>query len=98
MKKSICKFFKVKHAITTNSWTSGLISAIGAMDIEPGDEVICSPWTMSASAISIIHWNAIPIFVDINPKTFGLDLKQVKKAINKKNKSNYVSRYFWSVG
>lgn len=85
--KSICKFFKVRHAITTNSWTSGLISAIGAMGIEPGDEVICSPWTMSASAISIIHWNAIPIFVDINPKTFGLDLNQVKKVINKKTKA-----------
>ena len=36
-------FFKVKHAITVNSWTSGLIVAIGALDLEPGDEIIVSP-------------------------------------------------------
>ena len=39
-------YFGVKHAITVNSWTSGLIAAVGALDIEPGDEVIVSPFTM----------------------------------------------------
>ena len=46
--KYITKYFKTKYAIVTNSWTSGLIAAIGSLDIEPGDEVICTPWTMSA--------------------------------------------------
>ena len=85
--KKICKFYNSKFAITTNSWTSGLICAIGALDIEPGDEIICSPWTMSASAISILHWNAIPVLVDINYKTFQLDLNQVKKNISNKTKA-----------
>jgi len=53
-------FFKVKHAVSVNSLTSGLISAVGAIGIEPGDEVIVSPWTMCASATAILHWNAIP--------------------------------------
>ena len=49
--EKVCKaFFKVKHAITVNSWTSGLVASIGALGIEPGDEIIVSPWTMCASA------------------------------------------------
>ncbi len=75
----IQKYFKVKYAVTTNSWTSGLITALGALKIKPGDEVICTPWTMSACAISILHWNAIPVFVDIDKKTFNFNLEDLKK-------------------
>ena len=39
------KYFGVKHAITVNSWTSGLVAAVGAIGIEPGDEIIVTPWT-----------------------------------------------------
>lgn len=74
-------YFKVKHAITVNSWTSGLIAAVGAIGIEPGDEVIVSPWTMCASATAILHWNAIPVFADIEPLTFCLDPKSVEANI-----------------
>jgi len=66
-------YFNVKHAVTVNSWTSGLIAAVGAIGIEPGDEVIVSPWTMCASATAILQWNAIPVFADIEPETFCLD-------------------------
>jgi len=77
-----CKnFFGVKHAVTVNSWTSGLTAAIGAIDIEPGDEVIVTPWTMCATATAILHWNAIPVFADIDPKTFCLDPASVIKNI-----------------
>ena len=75
------KYFGVKHAITVNSWTSGLIAAVGAIGIEPGDEVIVTPWTMSASATAILHWNAIPVFADIDPKTFNLCPKSVEANI-----------------
>ncbi len=74
-------YFGVKHAITVNSWTSGLIAAVGAVGIEPGDEVIVSPWTMCASATAILHWNAIPVFADIESKTFCLDPKSVEANI-----------------
>lgn len=73
--------FGVKHAVTVNSWTSGLIAAVGAIGIEPGDEVIVSPWTMSASATAILHWNAIPVFADIEPETFCLDPSSVEANI-----------------
>jgi perosamine synthetase len=83
----ISKFFKIKYAVTFNSWTSGLIASLGAINIEPGDEVICTPWTMTASASAILHWNAIPVFVDIEPKYYGLNLDLLKKKINKKTKA-----------
>lgn len=74
-------YFGVKHAVTVNSATSGLIAAVGAIGIEPGDEVIVSPWTMCASATAILHWNAIPVFADIEPETFNLDPKSVEANI-----------------
>jgi perosamine synthetase len=75
------KYFGVKHAVTVNSWTSGLICAVGAIGIEPGDEVIVPPWTMCASATAILHWNAIPVFADIELETFNLDPKSVESNI-----------------
>ena len=80
-------FFKVKHAITVNSWTSGLIVAIGALDLEPGDEIIVSPWTMSATATAILHWNCIPIFCDIESDTFCLDPNKIEDKISPKTKA-----------
>ena len=51
---------------------SGLIASVGSIDIEPGDEIILPPFTMSACAMSILHWNAIPVFADVDPITFCL--------------------------
>ncbi len=86
--ESQCKlYFKVKHAITFNSWTSGLISAVGAIGTEPGDEIIVSPWTMAASATAILHWNAIPVFADIDKETFCLDPSSVERNISSQTKA-----------
>ena len=74
-------YFGVKHAVTVNSWTSGLIAAVGAIGVEPGDEIIVSPWTMCASATAILQWNAIPVFADIEPETFCLDPASVEANI-----------------
>jgi dTDP-4-amino-4,6-dideoxygalactose transaminase len=81
------RYFGVKHAITVNSWTSGLIAAVGAIGIQPGDEVIVPPWTMCASATAILHWNAIPVFADIDPSTFCLDPKSVEANITPHTKA-----------
>ena len=79
--RQCAEYFGVKHAVTVNSWTSGLVAAVGAIGIEPGDEVIVTPWTMSASATAILHWNAIPVFADIDPDTFNLDPQSVEANI-----------------
>ena len=82
----LAKFYKVKYAITFNSWTSGLIASLGALNIEPGDEVITTPWTMSACTTAILHWNAIPVFADISKDNFCIDPEEIKKKISKKTK------------
>ncbi len=88
------EYFGVKHAITVNSWTSGLVAAVGAVGIEPGDEVIVTPWTMSATATAILHWNAIPVFADIDPQTFNLDPKAIEANITPYTKAIMVADIF----
>lgn len=85
--RACADYFGVKRAITVNSWTSGLVAAVGALGIEPGDEIIVSPWTMCASATAILHWNAIPVFADIEPETFCLDPKSVEANITPHTKA-----------
>ena len=85
--KYLKNYFKVKYAITTNSWTSGLVAAVGAIGVEPGDEVIVTTWTMCATATAILHWNAIPVFADINEETYTIDPKSIEKNISKKTKA-----------
>lgn len=92
--KSWAKYFSTDHAITVNSATSGLIAAVGAIGIEPGDEVIVSPWTMSASAIAILVWNAVPVFADIEDKTFNLDPASIEKHITQRTKAVMVPDIF----
>jgi dTDP-4-amino-4,6-dideoxygalactose transaminase len=92
--RNVAEYFKVKHAITVNSWTSGLVAAIGAIGIEPGDEVIVTPWTMTASASAILHWNAIPIFADIDPQTYNLTAATIKSCISPYTKAIMVADIF----
>ena len=84
------KYFKTKYAIAVNSWTSGLVAAAGAIDLNPGDEVIVTPNTMSATIASILHWGAIPVFCDIEDKYFNIDHKLITKLISKKTKAIFV--------
>ena len=86
--EALCsEYFGVKYAITVNSWTSGLIAAVGAIGIEPGDEVIVSTWTMSASAMAILHWGGIPIFADIDSKSFCMAPETIEKMISPRTKA-----------
>lgn len=92
--RELANYFNVKHAVTFNSLTSGLMAAIGAIGIEPGDEVIVSPWTMSATATAIVIWGGIPVFVDIEKDYYGLDPDKVKQAITKNTKAILVTNIF----
>ncbi len=85
--EAAAKHFGVKHAIAVNSWTSGLIAAVGAIGIEPGDEVITTPWTMVATATAILQWNGIPVFADIDQTTFNIDPESVEKLITSRTRA-----------
>jgi len=77
----------VKYAITVNSNTSGLIAAIGACNIQPGDEVIVSPYTMSAGAIAPMMYGAVPIFADVDRDNFGLSPDSIEACITPHTKA-----------
>ena len=85
--KEFASYIGVKHAIGVNSGTAALHIAISALDIGPGDEVIVPPFTFIATASSILHNNAIPIFADIDEKTYTLDPKSVKDNITETTKA-----------
>ena len=83
----IKKLFNVKYAVAVNSWTSGLTCAVGSLDVNPGDEIILPTWTMCGCASSILQWNCIPVFADIEPETYCIDPDDVEKKITKKTKA-----------
>jgi len=80
-------YFGVKHAVSFNSLTSGLFAAVGAVGIGPGDEVIVSPFTMSASATCAIPYGGIPDFADIDPHTYCMDPKSIAERISPRTKA-----------
>ncbi|MBS1620041.1 MAG: DegT/DnrJ/EryC1/StrS family aminotransferase [Bacteroidetes bacterium] len=88
------KAFGVKYAITVNSNTSGLFTAIGAIGIQPGDEVIVSPYSMSASAIAPLVYGGIPVFADIHPGTFCMDPVSIEARITPRTKAILVVHIF----
>lgn len=81
------RYFGAKHAIAVNSCTTGLQAALGAAGIGPGDEVIVSPYTMSASATAPLWYGAIPVFADIEEEYFCLDPKSVEQRITEHTKA-----------
>lgn len=89
-----CTYFGVKHAIVVNSCTSGLYCAVGAVGVEPCDEVIVSPFTMTASAVAPLIFNAIPIFTDIEPDYFCLDPDSIESVITERTKAIIVVDLF----
>ena len=85
--KNLAAYCQTKHAIGVSSGTDALLCAMMAMDIGPDDEVICPAFTFFASAGSIARLGARPVFCDIDPATFNLCAKDVKKRLTKKTRA-----------
>lgn len=86
--------FSARHAIAVNSCTSGLYAAVGAAGCGPGDEVICSPYTMAASATAALIFNAVPVFADIDPMTYCLTAETIKARVSPRTKAIIVVHIF----
>jgi len=86
--------FDVKYALAVNSCTSALQIACGAVGIEPGDEVIVTPWSMSCSATAPMIWGGVPVFADIEKEYFCLCPDCIEKKITEKTKAIIVVDLF----
>ena len=85
--KEFANWVGSKHAIFVSSGTAALFCALRAANIGPGDEVIVPPFTFIASATCVLHTNAIPIFADIELKTYNMDPEDAIKKITDKTKA-----------
>jgi perosamine synthetase len=87
LEKEWAAYVGSKHCLTTVSGTSALHMALAACGIGPGDEVITSAFTFLASASCVLHQNAIPMFVDIDPRTYCMDPARLEAAITPRTKA-----------
>ncbi|HUF09852.1 MAG TPA: DegT/DnrJ/EryC1/StrS family aminotransferase [Rhodothermales bacterium] len=94
LEKEWSDYFGVKHAITVNSATSGLYAAVGAAGVGPGDEVIVSPYTMAASATAAVVNGAIPVFADIDPRTYCISAETIRERLSPHTKAIIVVDIF----
>lgn len=77
----------VKHCIATHSCTLALYTACLALDLGPGDEVICTDCSWASTSFVIDYTGATPVFVDIEPETWCISPEAIEKAITKKTKA-----------
>lgn len=87
LETNLQNFTKAKHAITCSSGTDALFLAMLALDIQPDDEIITTPFTFIATAETIAFLKAKPVFVDIDEKTYNIDPSKIEEKITKKTKA-----------
>ena len=87
LEERIKDLFNAKYVLSCASGTDALQISMDALKIGPGDEVITTPFTFISTAWAISYCGARPIFVDIDPKTFNIDLNHVQEAITNKTKA-----------
>jgi dTDP-4-amino-4,6-dideoxygalactose transaminase len=85
--KAFAKYAGVKHCVGLNSGTSALHLALICAGVKPGDEVITVPMTFIATSWGVSYAGATPVYVDVDPVTCTMDVKQVEARITKKTKA-----------
>src|SRR3989344_3404428 len=84
--RAFAKKFEVGYAIGHTNGTATLHSALYAAGVRAGDEVITTPLTMSATALSILHADAVPVFADVVEDTLQIDPASIEKLISPRTK------------
>ncbi len=87
LEKNLKNFTGVTNAVTCSSGTDALLLAMMAMDIQPGDEIITTPFTWVSTSETISFLKAKPVFVDIEPDTFNIDTNLIEAAITQNTRA-----------
>ena len=87
LEQSVAEASGTKFAVGCASGSDALLLALMAVDIQPGDEVICPSFTFFATASAIHRLGGVPVFVDIDPVSFNMDTQKITAAITEKTKA-----------
>jgi len=87
LEKEWSEYIARRYCLATSSGTAALHMALSALNIGPGDEVIVPAYTFLASASCILHAGAIPVFIDIDRKTYTMDPLKIKEKITRRTKA-----------
>jgi len=87
LERAVESALSLAHAVGCASGTDALLLGLRALDVEPGDEVVTSPFTFFASAGAIHNVGARPVFADIEPRTFNLDASAAEAAVGERTRA-----------
>lgn len=87
LEKKVAEYCGARFAVGVASGTDALLLSLRAAGVSRGDEVITSPYSFFATAGAVWNLGAVPVFADIDPRTFNLDWRGVEKALTKKTKA-----------
>ncbi|HQG98443.1 MAG TPA: aminotransferase class I/II-fold pyridoxal phosphate-dependent enzyme, partial [Thermotogota bacterium] len=79
--QAVASYVNAKYCVAFNSGTAALHAAMYATGVQPGDEVLTTPITFVATSNSALYLGGKPLFVDIDPKTYCLDITKIERAI-----------------
>ncbi len=85
--KEVAAMTGARHALSVSSGTDALLLALMALDIQPGDEVLCPAFTFFATAGAVSRLGAVPVFTDICPVCFNMDVHDARAKITSRTKA-----------
>ncbi len=83
----LAQYTGAKHCVTVASGTEALLIALMALDLEPGDEVVTTPFTFAATAEMIVLLGGVPVFADIEPDTCNIDVSKIEATITPRTRA-----------
>ncbi|GAA2102197.1 DegT/DnrJ/EryC1/StrS family aminotransferase [Actinomadura alba] len=95
--RAVQRYTGARHAIAVNNGTDALVLLLRACGVEPGDEVVVPAFTFIASATSVALAGATPVFADIDPDTYAIDVDSLARAITPRTRAVMPVHLFWQM-